>query len=87
MAKTVKNTKTLKNKALKNKVLKNKVRMRRFVANEMTQSELAKRIGVTRQTVAAIEAGKYPPSLELAFKIADVFELDLAEIFSYIEED
>ena len=65
------------------KVLKNSVRLRRFMADEMTQSALAKSVGVTRQTIAAIEAGKYSPSLELAFKIADIFDLDLQVLFSY----
>ncbi len=51
----------------------------------MTQGELATRIGVTRQTVNAIEQGKYSPSLEVAFLIARIFELPLEEVFSYPE--
>ena len=50
---------------------------------EMTQQQLAERIGVTRQTVNAIEAAKYSPSLEAAFRIADVFEVELGEVFQY----
>ncbi|MFP6805571.1 MAG: helix-turn-helix transcriptional regulator [Pseudomonadales bacterium] len=50
---------------------------------ELTQQQLANEIGVTRQTVNAIEAAKYSPSLEVAFKIADVFELELGEVFQY----
>ena len=51
--------------------------------DEMTQQELANRIGVTRQTVVAIEKQKYSPSLEVAFKIAAVFEVSLEEVFTY----
>ena len=50
---------------------------------EMSQAELGLRIGLTRQTVAAIEAGKYAPSLEAAFRIADVFKVSLAEVFQW----
>nr|WP_291893157.1 helix-turn-helix transcriptional regulator [Maricaulis sp.] len=49
----------------------------------MTQAELAKRIGVTRQTVLAIEQGRYSPSLEVAFKIASVFKVPLEQVFQY----
>jgi putative transcriptional regulator len=55
----------------------------RFLKNEMTQAELGERIGVTRQTIAAIEAGKYSPTLETAFRIAEVFEHPLEEIFQW----
>ena len=55
--------------------LTNNIRTLRFLAGEMTQSELGERIGVTRQTIAAIEAGKYSPSLEAAFRIAEVFAI------------
>ena len=55
----------------------------RFDSNEMTQQELAERIGVTRQTVNAIELGKYSPSLEVAFRIAAVFKVPLDEVFQY----
>ncbi len=61
----------------------NNIRVLRFQHGEMTQQELADKAGVTRQTINAIEAAKYSPSLELAFKIADVFELPLEEVFKY----
>jgi putative transcriptional regulator len=61
----------------------NSIRALRFQANEMTQGELAERVGVTRQTVNAIEAGKYSPSLEVAFKIAKVFGRSLEDVFQY----
>lgn len=61
----------------------NNIRRLRFEAGEMTQAELATRIGVTRQTLNAIEAAKYSPSLELAFKIAQVFGVTLDEVFQY----
>ncbi len=63
--------------------LANVIRTLRFHAGEMTQAELGERIGVTRQTVAAIEQGKYSPSLETAFRIADVFEVALDEVFTW----
>jgi putative transcriptional regulator len=65
----------------------NKIRRLRFDHNEMTQQELAERIGVTRQTVNAIELGKYSPSLEVAFRIARVFQVPLQEVFSYDASD
>ena len=52
-------------------------------ANEMTQQQLAKNAGVSRQTIIAIEAGKYSPSLELAFKIASIFNVEIGEVFEY----
>ena len=61
----------------------NTIRTFRFHKNEMTQQELADKVGVTRQTIVAIENGKYSPTLELAFKIAAVFETPLQEVFSY----
>ena len=61
----------------------NNIRRLRFDADEMTQQVLAEAIGVTRQTVVAIEGGKYSPSLEVAFKIAAVFGVPLEEAFSY----
>lgn len=69
-------------------MISNNIRKFRFYHNEMTQQELAKKTGVTRQTIVAIENGKYSPSLELAFRIAIVFETKLEEVFSYeiIEE-
>lgn len=63
----------------------NQIRRLRFEANEMTQAELAARIGVTRQTVIAIEQGRYSPSLEVAFRIARAFEVALDEVFGYPE--
>ena len=63
----------------------NQVRTLRFLAGEMTQAELGERIGVTRQTVAAIEAGKYSPTLEAAFRIAQVFGKPLEEVFQWEE--
>jgi len=57
------------------------VRRLRFEHNEMTQQELADRVGVTRQTIVAIEKGKYSPSLELAFRIALAFDLPLQDVF------
>lgn len=61
----------------------NNIRTLRFMHNEMTQQELADRVGVTRQTINAIEAAKYSPSLEVAFKIATVFERPIQEVFEF----
>jgi putative transcriptional regulator len=66
--------------------IRNNIRRLRFDANEMTQAELAERIGVTRQTILAIEAAKYSPSLELAFRIARVFNVPLEAVFQYGED-
>jgi putative transcriptional regulator len=63
--------------------LTNEIRTLRFLNGEMSQADLGKRIGVTRQTVAAIEAGRYSPTLEAAFRIADVFEKRLEEVFHW----
>lgn len=63
----------------------NSIRALRFTHDEMTQAELARRIGVTRQTVIAIEQSKYSPSLELAFQIAHVFRVPLENVFHYPE--
>jgi putative transcriptional regulator len=63
--------------------IRNKIRVLRFNAAEMTQQALADQIGVTRQTVIAIEQGKYSPSLEAAFRIAAVFGVPLNEVFQY----
>ena len=63
--------------------VRNRIRALRFETNEMTQQELAERIGVTRQTVNAIEGGKYSPSLEVAFQIARVFGRPLDDVFQY----
>jgi putative transcriptional regulator len=63
--------------------LQNQVRRLRFEHDEMTQAELASRIGVTRQTVAAIEQNRYAPSLEAAFRIAHVFGVGIDEVFQW----
>ncbi|NBB76030.1 MAG: helix-turn-helix domain-containing protein [Bacteroidetes bacterium] len=63
--------------------IRNNIRALRFKNDEMTQQELADKVGVTRQTIHAIEAAKYSPSLELAFKIAEVFAKPLGEVFWY----
>jgi putative transcriptional regulator len=65
------------------KTIHNAIRRLRFEHGEMTQQELADRVGVTRQTVNAIELGKYSPSLEVAFRIADVFGVPLDRVFHY----
>ena len=61
----------------------NTIRTLRFMAGEMTQAELGERIGVTRQTIAAIETGKYSPTLEAAFRIANVFQKPLDDVFRW----
>lgn len=61
----------------------NSIRALRFARGEMTQAELADRVGVTRQTIIAIEQGKYSPSLEVAFQIARAFGVALDEVFHY----
>ena len=61
----------------------NDIRTLRFLAGEMTQADLGERVGVTRQTIAAIEQGKYAPSLEAAFRIARVFDKPLEEVFRW----
>lgn len=63
--------------------ISNLIRKLRFENGEMTQETLAKKSGVTRQTIVAIENGKYSPSLELAFRIAEAFQCKLEEVFSY----
>jgi len=65
----------------------NNIRKLRFFRNEMTQQQLAEKVGVTRQTIIAMEQDKYSPSLELAFRIARVFEVPLEDVFSYHAED
>ena len=62
-------------------VIHNQIRRLRFENDEMTQRELARRSGCTRQTIHAIEAAKYGPSLELAFKIAEVFGVPIGDVF------
>ena len=61
----------------------NNIKTLRFLADEMTQADLGDRVGVTRQTIAAIEQGKYSPSLEVAFRIAPVFGKPLEEVFHW----
>ena len=61
----------------------NQIRRLRFDRGEMTQAELAERIGVTRQTIIAIEQGRYSPSLEMAFQIAQAFGVPLDDVFQY----
>lgn len=63
--------------------ISNRIRILRFHNGEMSQAELGQRIGVTRQTIAAIEAGKYSPSLEAAFRIAHAFNVPLDEAFQW----
>ncbi len=63
--------------------IKNNIRTLRFFKDEMTQKELADAVGVTRQTIVAIEKGKYSPTLEIAFRIATVFDVPLHEVFTY----
>lgn len=65
--------------------LSNQIRTLRFMAGEMTQAELGSAVGVTRQTIAAIEQGKYSPTLEAAFRIALVFGKPLDEVFQWEE--
>jgi putative transcriptional regulator len=64
----------------------NSIRALRFANGEMTQADLADRVGVTRQTIIAIEQGKYSPTLEMAFRIARVFRVPLDEVFQYSGE-
>ena len=67
--------------------VRNNIRKLRFHNNEMTQEQLAEKVGVTRQTIIAIEGGKYAPSLELAFRIALAFGVPLEEVFSYTSDE
>ena len=64
-------------------VITNRIRVLRFFQGEMTQQELADRAGITRQTVIALEQGKYYPSLELAFRLARIFGVSIEEVFEY----
>jgi putative transcriptional regulator len=64
----------------------NSIRSLRFANGEMTQADLADRVGVTRQTIIAIEQGKYSPTLEMAFRIVRVFRVPLDEVFHYPDE-
>lgn len=67
--------------------LSNNIRRLRFENGEMTQQQLADRVGVTRQTIIAIEGGKYAPSLPLAFKIARTFGVTVEQVFQYENEE
>ena len=67
--------------------IRNNIRSLRFMNGEMTQQDLAKRVGVTRQTIISLEKNKYSPSLELAFRIAQVFQTPLTEVFSFEERE
>jgi len=69
------------------KQITNNIRRLRFDYDEMTQQALALSVGVSRQTIVAIEKGKYSPSLEVAFKIADVFNLPVSDVFQYSEDE
>ena len=68
---------------MSNNRLSNQVRRLRFENGEMTQQQLANKVGVTRQTIIAIEAGKYAPSLPLAFRIASTFNVPIENVFQY----
>lgn len=65
--------------------ISNRVRALRFEHREMTQADLAQRVGITRQTVHAIERNKYSPSLEVAFRISRVFQVPLEDVFQFSE--
>ena len=67
--------------------IRNNIRKLRFFHDEMTQQQLAEKVGVTRQTIIAMEQEKYAPSLELAFRIAHAFGVPLEEVFSYETQD
>ena len=69
------------------RIITNNIRKLRFFAGEMTQLELAEKAGASRQTIVALEAGKYTPSLELAFRIADVFGVPIGDVFEYKTEN
>lgn len=64
----------------------NEIKTLRFLSGEMTQGDLGDKVGVTRQTIAAIEQGKYSPSLEVAFRIARVFGKPLEDVFHWAED-
>jgi putative transcriptional regulator len=68
-------------------LISNNIRRLRFEHNEMTQKDLADRVGVTRQTIVAIENAKYFPSLELAFRIARVFNTGVEDVFTFYPDD
>jgi len=64
-------------------IIQNNIRRLRFDKEEMTQQQLADEVGVSRQTIVAIEKGNYSPSLELAFRLANIFETPIQEVFTY----
>lgn len=66
--------------------IRNSIRALRFASGEMTQAELADRVRVTRQTIIAIEQGRYSPSLEMAFEIAEALGVSLGDVFQYEKE-
>jgi putative transcriptional regulator len=68
-------------------IVTNSIRKLRFFADEMSQQALAEKAGVSRQTIIAIEGGKYAPSLELAFAIADAFNVEIDEVFDYQKQE
>ncbi len=70
-----------------NSELTNQIRRLRFDHGEMTQQQLADKVGVTRQTIIAIEAGKYAPSLPLAFRIARAFNASVVDVFQYQDDE
>jgi putative transcriptional regulator len=70
----------------KESYIKNRIRELRFIHDEMSQAQLSDLVGVSRQTIVAVEKGNYTPSLDLAFKIAEVFDLTIEEIFFKDEE-
>ena len=72
---------------MKKSNLSNQIRRLRFENGQMTQQQLADKAGVTRQTIIAIESGKYAPSLPLAFKIAQTFSVPIETVFQYENED
>jgi putative transcriptional regulator len=72
---------------MKKLLIQNNVRKLRFQHDEMTQQQLAEQVGVTRQTIVAIEQGKYAPSLELAFRIALAFRVPLEQVFFLAESE
>ena len=67
--------------------IKNRIRRLRFDQNEMTQEELANRVGCTRQTIIALEQNRYVPSIELAFRVAKAFSVPLEEVFQYENDE
>ena len=70
---------------MKKAIITNSIRKYRFNGGEMTQEELANSVGVSRQTIIALEAGKYTPSLALAFRIARIFDAAIEDIFKFVE--